>query len=54
MFMLCLGDPFQLPPVSKDDDNHLLDKPHIFLDEIMRQAAESEIIRMTMDIREKN
>lgn len=49
--VICLGDPFQLPPVSKDDDNHLLDKPHIFLDEIMRQAAESEIIRMTMDIR---
>lgn len=51
--VICLGDPFQLPPVSKDDDNHLLDKPHIFLDEIMRQAAESEIIRMTMDIRER-
>lgn len=50
--VICLGDPFQLPPVSKDDDNHLLDKPHIFLDEIMRQAAESEIIRMTMDIRQ--
>ena len=46
-----LGDPFQLPPVDKNEDNHLLDHPHIFLDEIMRQAAESEIIQLTMKIR---
>ena len=46
-----LGDPFQLPPVEKNEDNHLLDHPHIFLDEIMRQAAESEIIQLTMKIR---
>ena len=52
VYVICLGDPFQLPPIEKDEDNHLLDKPHIFLDEIMRQAAESEIIRLTMDIRE--
>ena len=51
--VICLGDSFQLPPVSKDDDNHLLDNPHIFLDEIMRQAKESEIIRLSMDIREQ-
>ena len=50
--IICLGDPFQLPPVDKDSDNHILDNPHIFLDEIMRQAQESEIIRLTMDIRE--
>lgn len=50
--IICLGDPFQLPPVDKNEDNHLLDNPHIFLDEIMRQAQESEIIRLTMDIRE--
>ena len=49
--VLCLGDPFQLPPINKDDDNHLLDNPHIFLDEIMRQEEESEIIKITMDIR---
>ena len=49
--VLACGDPFQLPPVSKDSDNHVLDTPHIFLDEIMRQAQESEIIRLTMDIR---
>lgn len=50
--VICLGDPFQLPPIDKDADNHLLDNPHIFLDEVMRQAKESEIIRLTMDIRE--
>jgi exodeoxyribonuclease-5 len=52
VYVLCLGDPFQLPPVDKNADNHLLDEPHIFLDEIMRQAAESEIIQLTMRIRE--
>ena len=51
VYVICLGDPFQLPPINKDEDNHLLDKPHIFLDEIMRQAAESEIIQLTMKIR---
>lgn len=50
-FFIFLGDPAQLPPINKDEDNHLLDTPHIFLDEIMRQAQESEIIRLTMDIR---
>ena len=50
-YILALGDPFQLPPVSKDDANTILDKPHIFLDEIHRQAQESEIIRVSMDIR---
>jgi exodeoxyribonuclease-5 len=50
--VICLGDPFQLPPVDKDQDNGLLANPHIFLDEIMRQAAESEIIQLTMAIRE--
>ena len=51
VYIICLGDPGQLPPVSKDEDNHLLDTPHVFLDEIMRQEAESEIIQLTMDIR---
>lgn len=51
VYVICLGDPFQLPPVDKNEDNHLLDNPHIFLDEIMRQAAESEIIQLTMKIR---
>lgn len=50
--VLACGDPSQLPPVSRDQDNHLLDHPHVFLDEIMRQAAESDIIKLTMAIRE--
>lgn len=51
VYVICLGDPFQLPPIDKNEDNHLLDHPHIFLDEIMRQEAESEIIQLTMKIR---
>ena len=51
IYVICLGDPFQLPPIDKNADNHLLDDPHIFLDEVMRQAKDSEIIRLTMDIR---
>lgn len=51
--VIALGDPFQLPPVDKDEDNEVLLYPHIFLDEIMRQASESEIIRFSMHIREK-
>ena len=55
-YILACGDPEQLPPVpndSKEDpNNHVLDHPHIFLDEILRQAQESEIIRLSMHIRE--
>ena len=51
-YILATGDPGQLPPVDKDADNHVLDNPHIFLDEIMRQAQDSEIIRLSMHIRE--
>ena len=50
--VLALGDPGQLPPVAAEPHG-VLDHPHIFLDEIMRQAQESEIIRLTMDIREQ-
>lgn len=56
VYILACGDPEQLPPVSdnpkEDVNNHVLDHPHVFLDEIMRQAAESEIIRFSMHIRE--
>lgn len=52
IYILALGDPFQLPPIVAETDNHVLDKPHIFLDEIMRQALDSEIIRASMWIRE--
>lgn len=40
-----------MPPIVKDTDNGLLEHPDVFLDEIMRQAAESEIIQLTMKIR---
>lgn len=50
--VIAMGDPFQLPPIDKDSDNKILEHPHIFLDEIMRQAYDSEIIRFSMWIRE--
>lgn len=57
-YILACGDPEQLPPIwdktsmEEDPNNHVLDNPHIFLDEIMRQAQESEIIRLSMHVRE--
>lgn len=51
--VIALGDPGQLPPVAAEN-NGALDHPHVFLDEVMRQAAESEIIQLTMDIRAGN
>lgn len=51
VYVIFLGDPFQLPQIDKNEENHLLEHPHVFLDEIMRQAAESEIIQLTMKIR---
>ena len=49
--VIFLGDIFQLPQIDKNETHTLLDNPHIFLDEVMRQAAESEIIQLTMKIR---
>ena len=51
IFIIFLGDPGQLPMIDKNESHDLLDHPHIFLDQIMRQAAESEIIQLTMKIR---
>ena len=51
IYILFLGDPGQLPQIDKKEIHTLLDKPHIFLDQVMRQAAESEIIQLTMKIR---
>lgn len=51
VFIIALGDPFQIPPVDKDQDNGLLNNPDVFLDEIMRQELESDIIRLSMKIR---
>lgn len=53
--VIALGDPFQLPPVkeSKEEHHEILEHPHVFLEEIMRQAEDNEIIRLTMGIREQ-
>lgn len=44
-----LGDPMQLPPI--DSEQTILDHPHVFLDEIVRQALDNPIIKLSMDIR---
>lgn len=51
VYVLALGDPGQLPPV-KEKPAPILEKPHVFLDEVMRQAQESAIIRLSMHIRD--
>lgn len=51
VYIIACGDPFQIPPINPKQDNHVLDNPHIFLDEVMRQAKESDIICTSMDIR---
>lgn len=50
--IIFVGDPFQLEPVNKETKNDLLDNPHIFLTQIMRQALESDIVRLSLDVRE--
>ena len=47
--VLALGDNHQLPPVS--GDSKILDNPHVVLDEVVRQALDSPIIRLSVDIR---
>jgi exodeoxyribonuclease-5 len=49
--VLAMGDPGQLSP-PQGETNPALDNPHVFLDEIMRQAQESAVIRLSMHIRE--
>ena len=51
VYVIFLGDPFQLPQINKDESHDILGNAHIFLDEVMRQAAESEIIQISMKIR---
>lgn len=53
VYVIFLGDPFQLPQINKNESHNILDEAHIFLDEVMRQAAESEIIQVSMKIRNK-
>lgn len=52
VYVIAMGDPGQLPPINENEDNCVLNNPHVFLDEIMRQAQDSEIIRLSMWIRE--
>ena len=54
VYVIAMGDPEQLPPINPEENNHVLDNPHIFLTEIMRQAFDSEIIRLATHIREGN
>lgn len=51
VYVIFCGDPGQLGAI-KGEANNLLPHPHIFLDEIMRQAKESGIIELSMLIRE--
>ena len=44
--IVALGDSGQLEPIG--EDNGLLKNPHIFLDEIHRQAEDNSIIRLSM------
>ena len=52
VFCIFMGDNFQLLQIDKSESHDLLEHCDIFLDQIMRQAAESEIIQLTMKIRE--
>ena len=51
VFCIFIGDNFQLPQINKNEAHTLLEHADIFLDQIMRQATESEIIQLTMKIR---
>lgn len=55
--VLCVGDPFQLPPVDNSSKFCLLDETfpadfRIHLSEVMRQALDNPIIRASMMVRE--
>ena len=53
VFCIFIGDSFQLPQIDKNEAHDYLNHPDVFLSKIMRQAEESEIIRLTMKIRNK-
>lgn len=52
VYILAMGDPYQIDAIVKSDQCRVLDNPHVFLDEIMRQALDNEIIRYTLEIRQ--
>lgn len=47
--VIFLGDTAQLPPIHGEQT--ILDNPHVFLDEVVRQALDNPIIKMSMNIR---
>lgn len=49
VYTIFLGDPAQLSPI--DGKQTILDNPHVFLDEIVRQALDNPIIKLSMQIR---
>ena len=51
LHVINIGDPEQLPPIGTD--NGMLSSPHIFLDEIVRQAEGNSIIRLAHAIRNR-
>jgi exodeoxyribonuclease-5 len=51
VFCIFIGDNFQLPQIDKNEAHDYLEHPDIFLSTVMRQATESEIIQLTMKIR---
>jgi exodeoxyribonuclease-5 len=51
VFCIFIGDNFQLPQIDKNESHDFLEHPHVFLSTVMRQATESEIIQLTMKIR---
>ena len=51
VFCIFMGDSFQLSQIDKGEEHTFLQNADIFLDQVMRQAAESEIIQLTMKIR---
>lgn len=51
LHVINIGDPEQLPPIGTD--NGMLASPHIFLDEIVRQAEGNSIIRLAHAIRNR-
>jgi exodeoxyribonuclease-5 len=53
MPIVAIGDPGQLPPISKSDVNLMAD-PDMVLSKIHRQAADSGIIRLATQIRHGN
>ena len=52
IFVIASGDPYQLPVLDPTQDNHVLDNPDIFLTQIFRQGEGSEIITLSLAIRE--